>query len=71
MVNVGTEGESLIVKNLYKQLEEAVREQPYGQRLQTIMSGGLLHFRIPRSMDITRGPCCYVGEPCRVHRLLT
>lgn len=60
---------SKLVDNIYATLRYEVERQQPSERIDTITSSGLPHYRIPREMDSKRGPCCYTRQPCEVHKM--
>lgn len=57
------------VQAIYERLLREVKKQTNHERERTMTSSGLPHYRLPDSMASSPMACCYIGEPCQVHRL--
>lgn len=56
-----------IRQEIYKRLAQEVAAQSLSERDKTIVSSGLPHYRVPRSMASETMACCPVMKPCEVH----
>ena len=54
-------------EDIYARLAVEVAKQHPSERLRTMTSSGLPHYRVPHSMASEPMACCFVGQPCVVH----
>lgn len=50
-------------------LRDAVEKQSPAERRETVIVHGQPHYRKPGKIDLRRGPCCKVSQPCPAHKM--